>query len=190
MGVEESEWRRLPLQMRGEGFSEAEIDRALAIRRQMDAFVKTGEGWDELAAAFKAIEGELWAGDAFLGNLPAKDAPDWPWLKRAFAVDTTDDFAQYRGPLQFLYGEVDFVPTAEARPMLERALGERVHDPDVAIAVWPGANHNYLAAKSAAESELPGLSRFVPGFHECVTGWAAEQFGLKAKGSATGSCPR
>lgn len=37
MGVEESEWRRLPLQMGGEGFSQAQIEHALAIRRQMDA---------------------------------------------------------------------------------------------------------------------------------------------------------
>ena len=189
MGVEESEWRRLPLQMRGEGFSQAEIDRALVIRRKMDAYTKTGEGWDDLAASFKAIEGEIWAGDAFLGGLPAKDAPDWPWLKEAFTVDTTADFARYRGPLQFLYGEVDFVPTAQARPMLERALGPHARDPDVSIAVWPGANHNYLAAKSAAESEFPGMSRFVPGFYECVTGWAAEQFGLKPRGSATKTCP-
>jgi hypothetical protein len=190
MGVEESEWRRLPLQMRGEGFGQAEIDRALVIRRQMDEYTKTGEGWDELEAAFKAIEGEMWAQDGFIGALPARDAPDWPWLKEAFDVDTTADFARYRGPLQFLYGEVDFVPTAQARPMLERALGPHVHDPDVSIAVWPGANHNYLVAKSAAESELPGLSHFVPGFYECVTGWAAEQFGLKPGGSATKTCPR
>ena len=33
-----------------------------------------------------------------------------------------------------------------------------------------------------------GLSRVVPGFYECVTGWAAEQFELR--GSATKSCPR
>lgn len=190
MGVEESEWRRLPLQMAGEGFSKSDIDRALAIRRQMDAYVKTGEGWDALAAAFKAIEGEVWAHGGFLGGLPAKDAPDWPWLERAFAVDTTADFARYRGPLQFLYGELDFVPTAQARPLLERALGAHARSPDVSIAVWPGANHNYLAATSAAENELPGFSRFVPGFHACVTGWAAEQFGLKPAGTATGSCPR
>jgi dienelactone hydrolase len=190
MGVEESEWRRLPLQMRGEGFSQAEIDRALVVRRKMDAYARTGEGWDDLEASFKAIEGELWAGDGFLGGLPAREAPDWPWLKRAFDVDTTADFARYRGPLQFLYGEVDFVPTAQARPMLERALGPHVHDADVSIAVWPGANHNYMAARSAAESELPGLSRFVPGFYACVTGWAAEQFALKPRGSATRSCPR
>jgi dienelactone hydrolase len=190
MGVEESEWRRLPLQMRGEGFSQAEIDRALAIRRKMDEYTRTGQGWDDLEASFKAIEGELWSQDGFLGGLPARDAPDWPWLKEAFGVDTTADFARYRGPLQFLYGEVDFVPTAQARPMLEQALGPHLRDPDVSIAVWPGANHNYMAATSAAESELPGLSRFVPGFYECVTGWAAEQFGLRPKGSATRSCPR
>ena len=190
MGVEESEWRRLPLQMGGEGFSQAEIDRALVIRRKMNDYAKTGQGWDDLEASFKAIEGEMWAQDGFIGALPAKDSTEWPWLKEAFNVDTTADFARYRGPLQFLYGEVDFVPTAQARPMLERALGPHVRDPDVSIAVWPGANHNYLAAKSAAESELPGLSRFVPGFYECVTGWAAEQFELKPKGSATKSCPR
>jgi len=190
MGVEESEWRRLPLQMRGEGFSQAEIDRALIIRHKMDEYTKTGRGWDDLVASFKPIENEMWAQDGFIGPLPAKDAPDWPWLKEAFKVDTTADFARYRGALQFLYGGVDFVPTAQARPMLERALGPHARDPDVSIAVWPGANHNYVAARSAAESELPGLSRFVPGFYECVTGWAAEQFGLKSKGSATKTCPR
>jgi hypothetical protein len=190
MGVEESEWRRLVLQMSGEGFSQADIDRALVIRRKMDAYTKTGQGWDDLEASFKAIEGEIWSQDGFIGGLPARDAPDWPWLKEAFDVDTTSDFARYRGPLQVLYGGVDFVPTAQARPMLERALGPHLHDPDVSIAVWPGANHNYLAARSAAESEFPGLSRFVPGFYDCVTGWAAERFGLKARGSATKSCPR
>jgi uncharacterized protein len=190
MGVEESEWRGLVLRMSGEVFSQAEIDRALVIRHKMDDYAKTGQGWDDLEASFKAIEGELWAQDGYIGGLPAKDAPDWPWLKEAFSVDTTADFARYRGPVQFLYGEVDFVPTARSRPLLERALGPHVRDPDVSIAVWPGANHNYLAAKSAAESEFPGLSHFVPGFYECVTGWAAEQFELKPRGSATKSCPR
>lgn len=74
--------------------------------------------------------------------------------------------------------------------MLEQALGPHARDLDGSIAVWPGANHNYLAAQSAAESELPGLSRFVPGFYDCVTGWAAKQFDLKPRGSATESCPR
>jgi hypothetical protein len=89
-----------------------------------------------------------------------------------------------------LYGGVDFVPTAQARPMFEAALGPRLHDPDVSIAVWPGASHNYYAAFSVADSEFPGLSRHVEGFYSCVTGWAAEQFGLKPKCEATKTCPK
>ena len=189
MGVEESEWRRLVLQMRGEGFPQADIDAALRIRRMMDAYTKTGQGWDELQAAFKPIEGTIWAA-RFIGGLPARDAPDWPWLREAFRIDTTTDFARFRGPIQVLYGEVDFVPVAEGRAMLEAALGERARDRDVSIAVWPGANHNYYAARTAGDREFPGLSRHVPGFYDCVTGWAAEKFGLKPRVASARVCPK
>jgi dienelactone hydrolase len=189
MGVEESEWRRLVLQMRGEGFSQADIDAALRIRRMMDAYTKTGQGWDELQAAFKPIEKTIWA-ERFIGGLPARDKPDWPWLREAFGVDATADFARFKGPIQVLYGEADFVPVAEGRAMLEAALETRVRDPDVSIAVWPGANHNYYAARTAGDREFPGLSRHVPGFYDCVTGWAAEKLGLRPEVPSAKACPK
>jgi hypothetical protein len=175
MGVEESEWRRLVLQMQSDGASQADIDAALKIRHMMDAYTKTGRGWDALEAAFKAVEGQYWAAK-YIGGLPAKDAPDWPWLRQAFKYDTEEDFEDYEGPLQFLYGGHDFVPVAEARPMLEEAL-ELPRD-NTMIAVVPRADHNYFDARSASDRDFPGLARYVPGYFDCITGWAAARFGI------------
>lgn len=107
MGVEESERVRLERQMRSDGVSQSEIDQAMRLRSMMDDYARTGQGWDELAAAADAARDELWMtnyiglGDGF----PARDAPDWPWLREAFGVDVRGDLARFRGSIQMLYSE-------------------------------------------------------------------------------------
>lgn len=185
MGIEESEWRRLVLQMQSDHASQAEIDAALKIRHMMDAYTKTGLGWDELVAAFKPVENEYWAAN-YIGGLPPRDAPDWPWLKEVFTVDTTEDFRRWHGPLQFLYAGHDFVPVAQAKPMLEAALG--TPRANVMIAVAPRANHDYYDARSASDRDFSGLSQYVPGYFDCVTGWAAARFDLPSGKDADAAC--
>ncbi|HEX8232414.1 MAG TPA: CocE/NonD family hydrolase [Caulobacteraceae bacterium] len=174
MGVREQERRRLVLQMQAETYPPAEIDRALKVRDLMDDYAVTGQGWEALEAAAKAVETERWM-TQFIGGLPARDAPDWPWLREAMSYDTRPDFTRFAGAWHVLYGERDVIaPIREGRVMLEAAIAKGPSR-DVTIEVVPGATHNFLLARTGSDKEFSGLTRFVPGFHDKVTAWAARR---------------
>lgn len=174
MGVREQERRRLVLQMQADRYPRAEIDRALRVRDLMDDYAATGENWERLEAAAGAVASEYWMRQ-FIGGLPARDAPDWPWLREAFGYDTRPDFARFSGSWHILYGDRDIIaPIREGRAMLEEALrgGASRH---VTIEVLPHATHNFLYAQTGSDREFAGLTRFVPDFHARVSAWAARQ---------------
>jgi dienelactone hydrolase len=175
MGVREQERRRLVLQMRAEDFSQADIDHALAIRDMMDDYAATGANWDELERAAAPVAGARWM-TQFIGGLPARDAPDWAWLREAFTYDTRPDFAAFRGAWQILYGDRDIIaPIVEGRAMLEETLRSTGNSRDVTIEIVPHATHNFLYARTGSDREFAGLSRFVPGFHAMAADWAARR---------------
>ena len=163
--------------MRAERYPQSEIDRALRVRDMMDAYAKTGAGWNELAEEFKKVEKEYWAA-RFLDGLPPKDSPDWPWLREAFTYDVTPHFERYRGSVQALYGERDTpIPPEESRARLEAAL-KRGGARDYELLVIPDATHNYYVGRTGGDREFPALSRYVPGHFDMVVEWAAKRFGL------------
>jgi dienelactone hydrolase len=171
MLVEESERMRLARQMRSDGFPQSEIDQAMRIRSMMDDYARTGQDWDRLAAAAEAVKDTLWMSN-YIGGLPARDAPDWPWLREVFGYDVSADLAQYRGSIQVLYSEKDeLLDSAEPMALLRRALqGGAARD--VQIEVIPDANHNGLDAVAGTEREFPRLQRFTPGYFDRIVGWA------------------
>ena len=174
LGVREQERRRLVLQMQADKYPQAEIDRALRIRDLMDDYTVTGEKWDELQAAAKEVENEYWM-KQFIGGLPAKEAPDWAWLREAFSYDTTPDFAAFRGNWHVLYGDKDIIaPIKEGRAALEKALASG-NSKDVTIEVIPHATHNFLDAKTGSDREFSGLTRFVPHIHDKIVDWAVQR---------------
>jgi pimeloyl-ACP methyl ester carboxylesterase len=177
IGVEEQERLRLVLQMRAEGYSQAEIDRALQIRGMMDAYAKTGQGYEELKAAYEPIEKTYWASE-FIGGLPGPDAPDWPWLRTVFRYNLIPQLERYAGSMQFLFGQHDTpTPVAVAVPKLKTAL-EHGATRDWMIEIVPDATHNHYVGRNGGDREFPGLSRFVPGHFDRVVEWAAKRFGL------------
>ncbi|HEV7699958.1 MAG TPA: hypothetical protein VGO43_07000, partial [Pyrinomonadaceae bacterium] len=111
----------------------------------------------------------------FIGGFYAKDAPDWPWLRGAFSYDFGPYYARFSGSWQIQFGGLDVVtPTKETRVMLEAAL-RKGNSRDITIEVVPRATHNYLFARTGAEREFPGLTRFVPGIYDRIVGWAVQR---------------
>jgi dienelactone hydrolase len=177
LGVREQERRRIILQMQFDKYPQAEVDRALRIRDMMDDFAVTGQGWEQLKAAAAEVEKEYWM-KTFIGGLPARDAPDWAWLRENFLIDTTPDFVNFRGSWDVLYGDKDpIAPLKEGKAALEAALA-RGRSRDVTIEIIPNATHNYMEARIGSEREFPGLTRFVPGFYDRIVDWAAKRMGL------------
>jgi len=174
MGVEESERRRLVRQMQADGFGAADIERAMRIRTLMDEYARTGRDWERLEAAAAPVAEEYWMRQ-YIGGLPARDSPDWAWLREAFAYDVRADFARVRGRLQILYGGSDaLIDPAVAIPLVRAALADG-RAREVEIEIVPGATHHGLEGSTGGEREFPGLSRFVPGYFDRIVSWAAHR---------------
>ena len=175
LGLREQERLRIILQMQFDKYPQSEIDRALRIRDMMDDYAASGEGWDQLAAEAKKVENEYWM-KTFIGGFPARNAPDWEWLRENFAMDPVPDIVRFRGSWHVVYGGKDpIAPLQVGKAALVAAL-RRGNSRDVTIEIMPSATHNYLEAKTGTEREFPGLSRFAPGFYDKMVDWAAERF--------------
>ena len=60
--------------MRADGVAEDAIGRAVALMDGVQGLWRTGEGWEELAAASRAAEGEPWL--EYVGPLPKRPTPE------------------------------------------------------------------------------------------------------------------
>jgi uncharacterized protein len=176
IGVEESNRSGLVRQMQAGGFSQSDIDKAVRIRVMMDEYAKTGQNWEELAAAAEKAKDEFWmTAPGLIGGLPPRDRIYWAWLREAFSVDVSADYANFAGPIQVLYGGVDALIEPQAAIARMRAALKNGKSKDVEIEVVPNATHNYLEGKNGGEQESDGLTRFVPGFYEKVVEWAVKR---------------
>jgi len=91
-----------------------------------DEYAKTGKGWDELAAAFK--EWRKSSGPCNSLVVAARDAPDWPWLRKAFQYDFVPFVECYGGSARYLFGEND-TPTPVRRRCAPRGRIEEQSEP-------------------------------------------------------------
>jgi dienelactone hydrolase len=174
MSVREADRDQLVLMMETEGYPRSEIQRALDIRDMMDDYAVTGQNWEQLEAAAKQVENEYWMSE-FIGGLPAKDAPDHAWLRKAFSYDTTAAVRNFKGAWQAIYGARDTVVSVpKTRLWLEDAL-RYSRSNDVTIEVVPNADHDYYEAKTGLRREFPGYTRYVPGIFDKITRWANER---------------
>jgi hypothetical protein len=108
----------------------------------------------------------------FIGGFPAKDANDWWWLREAFGYQLGPYYSRFRGSWQILFAELDTAtPTKETKIQTEIALREG-NSRDITIEVVPRATHDHMLARTGADREFPGLTRFVPGFYDKVVEWA------------------
>ena len=171
MSVREQERRRIILQMKADKYPQSEIDRALRMRDMMDDYAVNGKNWEALEAYAKKVENEYWM-TQFIGGFPAKDANDWAWLRQAFGYYLGPYYSRFRGSWHILFADLDTAtPTKETKIQTEIALREG-NSRDITIEVVPRATHNYMLARTGAERELPGLTRFVPGIYDRIVDWA------------------
>lgn len=77
-----------------------------------------------------------------------------------------------RGSWHILFADLDTAtPTKETKIQTEIALREG-NSRDITIEVVPRATHNYTLARTGADRELPGLTRFVHGIYDRIVDWA------------------
>ena len=143
-----------------------------AIVRLMDVqyrFARTGEGWDDYAAARAAIEARL--GRAPPSFPATRDDPHWRYIRLIYFHDPGPALRRLTVPTLAIFGELDNnIVAPKNRAAWETALrvsGNR----DFALHVLPKANHIMLEAKVGSNAEMASLQRFVPAYSSLVVEW-------------------
>lgn len=172
--------------MRSGGADESQIASTLAQQERAFVCVRTGNGWDSLAAEMR---GEVAASIASMTPEQRKAFPDSaafvnanvnhrlsaarsPWFRYFIDCDPLPALEYVRCPVLALFGELDMqVPVGLNKEPMEKALG-RSSSKDWRVEVIPKANHLFQKAVTGNPSEYATLEKsFVAGFLDLMTGW-------------------
>jgi pimeloyl-ACP methyl ester carboxylesterase len=149
------------------------IEQIVGLMKLQNEYVRTGQGWDEYAAAREKIAARLGSPpDNFPGT------PDHPWfqfIRRLSFYDPAPTLRQLRVPTLALFGELDNNIMAEKnKAAWEAALKAGGHR-DYTLRIVPKANHIHLEAKVGSNAEMPSLQRFVPEYVTTIKDWLVKR---------------
>ncbi len=172
--------------LRANGASEDEIQAQRSFQQRLFAAMRTGEGWPELEADFRArLVAQLDSMppaqreaiqdvDAFLDAQVEAQlySARTPWFEFFLDYDPIPALQQANVPTLALFGELDLqVPPAVNRLAMEEAF-RAGGNPDYTIEVLPRANHLFITANTGSPNEYPTLEKvFVPEFLPLLTDW-------------------
>jgi uncharacterized protein len=160
-------------EMAARGMKPETVDQIVGLMQLQNRFARTGQGWDEYAAARERLVARLGrAPDTF----PAKpDDPYWAFIQRLYFYDPAPTLRRLQVPTLALFGALDNnIVAAKNRAAWEAALragGNR----DYTLRILPKANHLMLEAKVGSNAEMTSLQRFVPAYRTTIQDWLAER---------------
>lgn len=176
--------------MRASGATEADMEQQIAFQKRTFEAIRSGDGWDELAADLETRLRESIAEmpdsqrnaitdvDAYIdAQIQAQlTALQTPWLRYFLDYDPAVTLRTIDTPILALFGELDLqVPPAQNRGPLEQALRDGNH-PDYTVRVLPRANHLFITATTGSPTEYATLEKvFVPEFLPLITEWILER---------------
>lgn len=162
-------------ELRGYGFDEPEIARAMAYYRLNDDVTRHPERWKELDALYQTERARKveWL-------IEEPQAADF-WFRHFYRLimdyDPAPVWAKVRCPVLAFFGELDHnVPSEPNRLALETALRRRSLN-DSTIVVLPKANHMFLHAETGTREEYTKLTSFVDGYFDVMTAWLEKRIG-------------
>ncbi len=136
-------------------------------------FARTGEGWDEYAAARQQLATQMGPPpDNFPGT---PDHPYWQTIKRSYFYDPGPTIRQLRLPVLALFGELDNNIVAEKNKTAWEAALRAGGNRDYTVVVLPKANHLQFEATIGSNAEMPSLKRIVPAYFSTVENWLAKR---------------
>ena len=163
-------------EMSAGGMKPQTVAEIIALMRLQYRFARTGEGWEEYAAARTSLAARMGQPPpAFPGT---RDDPLWQSMRLTYFYDPAPTLRQLRTPVLAIFGELDNNIVAEKnRAAWEAALKAGGHS-DYTLRVLSGANHYQWQAKAGTNAEMKSLQRFVPEYITTIEQWLAKRVAL------------
>jgi uncharacterized protein len=154
------------ISVRGAGFPEAEVERALATRAAVDAATRGEMDREKAAARVRAVEGEPWYDAAFIPPLPDNSGAAGKW-RLEMDYDVAPVLARLDIPVLLIHGEHDrWTPIEDSRRIWDAAFRDR---PQQLTAVrLPGTGHFPTMARGAAGEAAAPIS---PDYETLLLRW-------------------
>jgi uncharacterized protein len=149
------------------------LETIMTVLKLQYRFARTGEGWDEYAAAReKAVAGLGKPPDTIPGT---PDHPHWEVIRRSYFHDPVPILRRLQVPTLALWGELDNNILAEKNKAAWEAALKASGNRDYTLRILQKANHAQWEAKTGSNAEMKSLQRFVPAYFTTIEDWLASR---------------
>ena len=156
------------------------VDQIIALMKLQYEFARTGQGWDEYAAAREKVAVRMGKPPDTIPGTP--DHPYWQFIKRLYFYDPVPTLRQLQTPTLALWGELDNNILAEKNKAAWEAALKAGGNRDYTLKILPKANHAQWEAKVGSNAETTSLQRFVPAYFTTIQDWLAKRIrGLETR---------
>src|SRR5262249_27603016 len=121
------------------------VDEIVALMKLQYDFARTGQGWDEYAAAREKLAARMGKPPGTIPGTPGD--PDWQVIKRLYFYDPVPTLRQLRTPTLALWGELDNNILAQKNKAAWEAALRAGGNRDYTLMILPKANHSLWEAK-------------------------------------------
>jgi len=160
-------------EMTAAGMKPETVAEIVAVIKLQYEFARTGQGWDDYAAARSRLASKIGRPPDTIPGTP--DHPFWRSIQQWYFYDPGPTLRQLRVPVLAIFGELDNnIVAAKNLPAWESALKAGGH-PDYTLRILPKANHYQWEAKTGSNAEMASLQRFVPEYFKTIDDWLAKR---------------
>ena len=160
-------------EMTAAGMKPGTVAEIVAVIKLQYEFARTGQGWDDYAAARSRLASKIGRPPDTIPGTP--DHPFWRSIQQWYFYDPGPTLRQLRVPVLAIFGELDNnIVAAKHLPAWESALKAGGH-PDYTLRILPKANHYQWEAKTGSNAEMASLQRFVPEYFKTIDDWLAKR---------------
>ncbi len=149
------------------------VEEIIALLKLQYEFARTGQGWNEYAAAREKLAARMGKPPDTIPGTP--DHPYWGFIKRSYFYDPVPTLRQLQTPTLALWGELDNNILAEKNKAAWEAALKAGGNRDYTLKILPKANHAQWEAKIGSNAEMKSLQRFVPAYFTTIQAWLGKR---------------
>ena len=149
------------------------VDAVLAVLTLQYEFARTGQGWNEYAAAREQLATRRGTPPDTIPGTP--EHPYWDVIRRSYFYDPVPTLRKLTVPTLALWGELDNNILAAKNEAAWGAALKAGGNRDYTLKILPKANHAQWEAQVGSNAEMKSLQRFVPAYFATVQDWLAKR---------------